>query len=195
MADRGGWRVGSGRYVEEDATLHLRIVSGWKTVHAETTMPAQQHAVPRAEPQCCFNLRRSSCEARGIGSAALKGYNLGLMKTYWVYIMSNKSRRLYVGFTSNLPWRVFQHKSKLYPDSFTARYEFYMLVWCEPFGNVIRARMREVEIKGWRREKKLKLILPENPDWADLSREWEEDPGWKLEPDARPRIKRRTPKS
>ena len=70
-----------------------------------------------------------------------------------------------------------------------------MLVWCEPFGNVIRARMREVEIKGWRREKKLKLILAENPDWADLSREWEEDPGWKLEPDARLRLKRRTPKS
>jgi putative endonuclease len=117
------------------------------------------------------------------------------MKTYWVYIMSNKSRRLYVGFSSKLPYRVFQHKNKLYPDSFTARYEFYMLVWSEPFGNVIRARMREVELKGWRREKKLKLILAENPDWADLSREWEEDPGWKLEPEAGPSIKRRTPKS
>ncbi len=117
------------------------------------------------------------------------------MKTYWVYIMSNKSRRLYVGFTSKLSWRVFQHKNKLYPDSFTAQYEFNMLVWYEPFGNVIRARMREVEIKGWRREKKLKLILAENPDWVDLSREWEEDPSWKLEPEARPRIKRRTPKS
>ena len=117
------------------------------------------------------------------------------MKTYWVYIMSNKSRRLYVGFTSKLPWRVFQHKNKLYPDSFTAQYEFYMLVWCEPFGSPISARMREVEIKGWRKEKKLKLILAQNPDWADLSREWEEDPGWKLEPEARPRIKRRNPKS
>ena len=67
-----------------------------------------------------------------------------------------------------------------------------MLVWCEPFANVIRARMREVEIKGWRRAKKLKLILAENPDWADLSREWEEDPVWKLEPDARPRIKKKS---
>lgn len=141
-------------------------------------------------------LRNPACEARGIGSAGLKGYNLGgLMKTYWVYIMSNKSRRLYVGFTSKLPYRVFQHKNKLYPDSFTARYEFYMLVWCEPFGNVIHARMREVELKGWRRAKKLKLILAQNPDWADLSSEWEEDPGWKLEPEARPRIKRKVPKS
>jgi len=44
------------------------------------------------------------------------------MKTFWVYMMSNKSRRLYVGMTSNLIKRVFQHKNKLYPDSFTARY-------------------------------------------------------------------------
>ena len=51
--------------------------------------------------------------------------------------------------------------------------------------------MREVEIKGWRRDKKLKLILAENPDWIDLSQEWQEDPGWKLEPDARQRIKPR----
>jgi putative endonuclease len=113
--------------------------------------------------------------------------------------MSNKSRRLYVGFSSKLPSHVFQHKNKLYPDSFTARYEFYTLVytlvWCEPFANVIRARMREVEIKGWRRAKKLKLILAQNPDWADLSREWEEDPGWELEPEARPRMKRRNSRS
>ncbi len=117
------------------------------------------------------------------------------MKTYWAYIMSNKSRRLYVGFTSNLPYRVFQHQNKLYPDSFTARYEFYMLVWCEPFENVIRARMREVELKGWRRAKKLKLILAQNPDWADFSREWEEDPGWKLEPEALIRLKKKNSKS
>jgi putative endonuclease len=60
------------------------------------------------------------------------------MKTYWTYIMSNKSHRLYVGFTSNLPYRVFPHQNKLYPDSFTARYEFYMLVWYEAFESVIR---------------------------------------------------------
>ena len=109
--------------------------------------------------------------------------------------MSNKSRRLYVGSSSTLPYRVFQHQNKLYPDSFTARYEFYMLVWCEPFESPISARMRELELKGWRREKKLKLILAENPDWADLSREWEQDPGWALEPDALIRLKRKTPKS
>jgi putative endonuclease len=113
------------------------------------------------------------------------------MKRYWVYIMSNKSRRLYVGFTSNLFTRVLEHKNKLYPESFTARYEFDMLVWYEEYSQVVSARMREVEIKGWRREKKLKLILAENPDWSDLSQEWQDDPGWKLEAEARPRIKRR----
>jgi putative endonuclease len=113
------------------------------------------------------------------------------MKRYWVYIMSNKSRRLYVGFTSNLFTRVLKHKNKLYPKSFTARYEFDMLIWYEEYSQVVSARMREVEIKGWRREKKLKLILAENPDWSDLSQEWQEDPGWKLEAEARPRIKRR----
>jgi putative endonuclease len=117
------------------------------------------------------------------------------MKTFWVYIMSDKSRRLYTGLTSNLPKRAFQHKNKLYPDSFTARYQFDMLVWYEEHSGFISARMREIEIKGWRREKKLKLILAENPDWIDLSLEWQEDPGWKLEPEARPRIKRRVPKS
>jgi len=54
------------------------------------------------------------------------------------------------------------------------------------------ARKREIEIKGWRREKKLALILAENPDWADLSLEWQESQGWKLEPEARPRLKRNT---
>jgi putative endonuclease len=142
-------------------------------------------------------LRHRLREARGIGSAALKASTIWSerMKTYWTYIMSNKSRRLYTGFTGDLPLRVYEHKNKLYPDSFTARYEFDMLVWYEPFASPISARMREVEIKGWRKEKKLKLILAQNPDWADLSREWEEDLGWKLEPEARPRIKRRPPKS
>ncbi len=114
------------------------------------------------------------------------------MKTFWVYIMSNKSRRLYVGMTSALIKRVFQHKNKLYPDSFTARYEFDTLVWYEEHAGFASARTREIEIKGWRREKKLKLILAENPDWADLSLEWQEDPSWKLEPEARPRLKRRS---
>ena len=115
------------------------------------------------------------------------------MKRYWAYIMSNKARKLYVGFTSDLAARVIKHKLKLYPTSFTARYCFDMLVWYEEYSQVVSARMREVELKGWRRQKKLDLILAENPDWADLSLEWQDDPGWKLELDARRRMKRKPP--
>ena len=100
------------------------------------------------------------------------------MKQYFVYFLSNKSRRLYVGITSKLFNRVFQHKNKV-PPGFTARYNFDMLVYYEEFSQVASALTREKEIKAWRREKKLKLILAENPDWVDLSLEWRDDPSWK----------------
>lgn len=107
------------------------------------------------------------------------------MKRYWVYIMSNKSRRLYVGFTDDIFRRTIEHKEKLFPSSFTAQYVYDVLVFYEEYSRVVSAKMREKEIKGWRREKKLKLILAENPDWADLSLGWQENPGWKLLPEAR----------
>jgi putative endonuclease len=53
-----------------------------------------------------------------------------------------------------------------------------MLVYDEEFSSVNSAIEREKELKGWRREKKLALVVAENPDWADLSLEWEEDPAW-----------------
>jgi len=114
------------------------------------------------------------------------------MKSFWCYIMSNKSRRLYVGFTDDLAVRVAQHKEKLFSGSFTAKYVFDMLVFYEYFPSAISAKMREKEIKGWRREKKLKLILAANPDWADLSLEWQENPGWSLVPEAGPRLRRKS---
>ena len=89
------------------------------------------------------------------------------MKRFWVYLMSNKSRRLYTGMTSNLVTRVIEHKLKLFPDSFTARYCYDTLVWYEGHSTFWSARPRELQIKGWRKEKKVALILPENPDWAD----------------------------
>jgi len=104
-------------------------------------------------------------------------------KTYFVYVMSNKSRRLYVGITSELPLRVWQHKNKWYEGSFTARYRFDMLVYFEAFSHPSEAITWEKEIKGWRREKKLRLILAVNPDWADLSEEPVEDEYWKAMPE------------
>ncbi len=114
------------------------------------------------------------------------------MKQYFVYIMSNKSRRLYIGITSRLRKRVFQHKNRLLPG-FTSRYTFDMLVYFEEFSEVVSAISREKYLKGWTREKKLRLILSENPDWEDLSLEWFENPLWMSIPETefRPVLKRK----
>jgi putative endonuclease len=106
-------------------------------------------------------------------------------KTYFTCILSNKSRRLYVGATSELQTRFFKHKNKWYEGSFAARYSFDMLVYFETYAHPSEALAREKEIKGWRREKKLRLILAVNPDWADLSSEWKEEESWKAIPEAR----------
>jgi putative endonuclease len=108
------------------------------------------------------------------------------MKTYFTYIVSNKSRRIYVGVTNDLPRRAFEHKHKIFKSSFTAKYNFDMLVYFECHSRPTAAIRRETQIKGWRREKKLKLILSMNPDWADLSAEWCEDESWQSIPGAMP---------
>lgn len=117
-------------------------------------------------------------------------------QTYYTYIMSNKSRRVYVGSTSELQPRVFKHRNGWYEDSFTARYNFDMLVYFEVFSHPSEAIAREEEIKRWRREKKFRLILKANPDWADLSAEWKEDESWQSIPEAkfRPVLRRRNRK-
>jgi len=114
-------------------------------------------------------------------------------KAYFIYIMSNKSRRLYVGMTSELQSRVFQHKRGWYKGSFTARYKFDMLVYFESFSHPSEAIEREKEVKAWRREKKLRLILATNPHWSDLSAEWKEDESWRAIPETefRPMLRRR----
>ena len=100
------------------------------------------------------------------------------MNTCYVCIMSNKSRRLYIGFTSDLPKRAYQHKTKTFKSAFTARYTFDMLVYYECIKDPTAAIKRETEIKAWRREKKLRLILAVNPDWVDISKEWGQDESW-----------------
>ena len=83
-------------------------------------------------------------------------------RTFYVYIMSNESRMLYVGVTNDLHKRVFQHKSKLIPG-FTQKYNLYKLVYFEQFGDIRAAIAREKQIKGWLRAKKVALIIAENP--------------------------------
>jgi putative endonuclease len=85
------------------------------------------------------------------------------------YIMANKRNgTLYVGVTSDLIKRTWEHRTKFYPDSFTARYGLSMLVYHEEFPYIEEAIAREKQLKGGSRKKKLILIEKMNPQWRDL---------------------------
>jgi putative endonuclease len=85
-----------------------------------------------------------------------------------VYILaSNRNGTLYVGVTSNLVKRVWQHKHDLV-EGFTERYNVHRLVWYEIHGNMESAIQREKRIKAWKRRWKSRLIEAANPDWQDL---------------------------
>ena len=91
-------------------------------------------------------------------------------KWYYVYIMTNRSKTLYIGITSKLRLQVFQHKTKTF-KGFTSNYRIDRLVYWEQFKNVNAAIAREKQLKGWRR-KKIQLIVSMNPTWSDLAAEW-----------------------
>jgi putative endonuclease len=93
-------------------------------------------------------------------------------KQYYVYILTNRSRTLYVGVTNDLKRRVYEHKQKLIPG-FTQRYNITQLVYYEATSDVRSALAREKQIKGWLRAKKIALIESMNPEWMDLSTEWQ----------------------
>ena len=90
------------------------------------------------------------------------------MKQYYVYIMTNNSRTLYIGITSDITKRVYEHKNKLV-EGFTKKYNIDRLVYYEVTNDVNAAITREKQLKKWRREKKVKLIEEFNPEWRDLS--------------------------
>jgi len=92
-------------------------------------------------------------------------------KVYYVYILSSQRRVLYVGMTSNIEQRVFQHKTHAF-GGFTAKYNVTNLVYFERHGFVMTAIRREKEMKAWRREEKIKLIESTNSKWKDLSYGW-----------------------
>ena len=95
---------------------------------------------------------------------------------YYVYILSNKSRTLYVGVTNNLLSRVEQHRNGEL-EGFTKRYNIHRLVYFERFKYIGNAITREKELKGWLREKKIALIEAENPTWEDLYLEFVDGTG------------------
>jgi putative endonuclease len=92
-------------------------------------------------------------------------------KTFHVYILASRSRVLYVGVTSDLTKRIWQHKQKAIPG-YAARYNVDRLVLLEETADALAAIAREKQIKGWLRAKKVALIETENPAWRDLSEGW-----------------------
>ncbi|HEY2322200.1 MAG TPA: GIY-YIG nuclease family protein [Thermoanaerobaculia bacterium] len=94
------------------------------------------------------------------------------MSQWYVYIMSNRAHRLYTGITNDLPRRVTEHKERTHPNAFTARYTFDRLVFYDGAADQVAAALREKRIKNWPREKRVALIQAENPNWNDLSAEW-----------------------
>ncbi len=93
------------------------------------------------------------------------------MPQYYVYIMANRSKTLYVGVTNNLERRVYEQKQSVI-EGFTSRYHLTKLVYYETAAQIEAAIGREKQVKGWLRRKKVALIEAMNPEWDDLSETW-----------------------
>jgi putative endonuclease len=94
------------------------------------------------------------------------------MNSYYVYILSNKSKTIYTGVTNDLRRRLYEHKNKTV-KGFTSKYNINKLVYYEESGDIKAAIAREKQLKGWLRIKKIQLIESQNPNWEDLTKNWE----------------------
>lgn len=90
-----------------------------------------------------------------------------MSKTYYVYILSSKTKVLYVGVTDHLLRRIYQHKNNLI-DGFTKKYNVHRLVYFETYNDIIHAITREKRLKRWKRQWKIDLIEKNNASWVDL---------------------------
>jgi len=94
------------------------------------------------------------------------------MKKSHVYFLTNKNNTtIYIGVTSNLLKRIYQHKAKIF-KGFTSKYNCEKLVYFEEFDNINKAIAREKQLKSGNRKRKEDLINLDNPDWNDLSDTW-----------------------
>ncbi|CAN5202344.1 GIY-YIG nuclease family protein [soil metagenome] len=91
------------------------------------------------------------------------------MKTYFIYILTNKNNSVfYIGVTNNLERRIYEHRNELL-EGFTKKYKLKKLVYFEDCNNITSAIMREKQLKNWHREWKINLIRSMNPELKDLS--------------------------
>lgn len=96
------------------------------------------------------------------------------MAIAWVYILTNYTNKvLYVGSTVDIRTRLWEHRTKQNPNSFTARYNVTKLIYYEGYRYIHHARTREYYIKGKTRQWKVDLINTMNNDWNDLSTRFE----------------------
>jgi len=87
---------------------------------------------------------------------------------YWVYIVASRSGTLYIGITNSIDRRMREHKSGEI-EGFSSKYHCDRLVYFESFDDVHKAIGREKQLKGWQREKKIRLIEGRNPRWEDFA--------------------------
>lgn len=91
------------------------------------------------------------------------------MKPGYIYIVTNQyNTTLYIGVTSDIHQRIKEHKEKIYPNSFSARYNLNKLVYFEAFQMIEDAISREKQLKGGSKAQKVQLITTLNPAWKDL---------------------------
>jgi len=94
-----------------------------------------------------------------------------MMKQYYIYILASKRNgTLYIGVTSDLVRRVYEHKNDLV-EGFTKQYQVHSLVYYEVTESVESAIAREKQLKKWHRDWKIRLIEKGNPEWKDLYEE------------------------
>ena len=91
-----------------------------------------------------------------------------MQKQFYVYILASYTQRLYIGITSDLEARIWQHKTKAF-EGHSAKCNIDRLVYVEPYDRADDAIAREKQLKNWSRSKKIDLIVKDNPSWRDLT--------------------------
>jgi putative endonuclease len=123
---------------------------------------------------CVVGFWISRC-IRELSSSAIFFFRFFFVKTYFVYILGNTRRGLtYIGITNDMVRRLWEHRDRN-TKGFANRYNLTKLLYLETYDDPVQAIRREKQLKGWVRSRKIELIELENPEWKDLSEEWEKN--------------------
>lgn len=91
-----------------------------------------------------------------------------VQKQFYVYILASFTQRLYIGMTSDLERRMWEHRTKVFPGH-TAKYNIDRLVYVDDYAHADDAIAREQQLTTWSRQKKINLVVRDNPTWKDLT--------------------------